>query len=87
MTNNERALLLPQAELAQLVQKLHAIADALAPLAAVQTLCNSDSALEHPKLMQYLCGTEHLGLAITYLEQAISVETAAPTEQAPAIEG
>ncbi|MBD2034523.1 hypothetical protein H6F76_05680 [Leptolyngbya sp. FACHB-321] len=71
MTNNGNALLLRQEALAQLAQKLHTIADALKPSTAVQTSCNSNSAPEHPKLMQYVCGTEHLGLASTYLEQPV----------------
>ena len=87
MTNNGNALLLRQEALPQLAQKLHAIADVLKPSTAVQTSCNSNLAPEHPKLMQYVCGTEHLGLASTYLEQTISVEAAALTEQAPEVKG
>ncbi|MBD2077211.1 hypothetical protein H6F86_25685 [Phormidium sp. FACHB-592] len=83
----ETNLLLPKETFVQLLQKLHAIADELEPTTAVETLCHSDSALQHPRLMQYVCGTEHLNLAIGYLSRAFGIEDTAPTEQDPEAAG
>ena len=67
---------LPVELIGQQLTQLRAIANALAPTEAVQTILNSDNALKYPKLMQYSCGTEHLELAIAYLERAIGERVA-----------
>jgi|GEM_PF-7043662 len=79
--NNPEALL-PQALVAQHLAQLHEIADALSPTDALRLIVGSGTALRYPKLMQYACGTEHLALAIAYLERAIGVNgTEANTNQ------
>ena len=63
----------PHTNIQACLVQLHALAEQLAPTDVVQELCERDTALvEHPKLRQYVTGTEHLELAIAYLERAIA---------------
>lgn len=72
------APLAPQAAIAQHMEQLRAIAVALTPTADVEALCESD-VFRHPQLSQYVIGTEHLNLAIAYLEKASGVLTEVST--------
>lgn len=71
MSMTTPAPLVPAAAIAQQLQVLRAVADALAPTADVTAICESD-VVRDTQLSQYVIGTEHLELAIAYLEQASS---------------
>lgn len=64
---------LPVVPIVYYLPQLQAILDAIGPTDSVQALVESDDAQRYPQLRQYVCGTEHLGLTIRYLERAIGV--------------
>lgn len=68
---------LPVTLIAQCMSQLHAIANVLRPTEPMQASVENGTA--QVQFKQYVCGTEHLELAISYLEHAIGVTTT-PTE-------
>src|SRR5579883_889056 len=62
---------LPAALIGQRLPQLQAIADALTLTSQVQAIVDGDGAYQYPQTLQYVCGVEHLNLAIAYLERAI----------------